>query len=162
MPHLLTSDFSQPLSSSLILVNGVSWILAFSLRDSLPFVWGVYLSLFTYFPSSSLPQLRITLGTSCTPGKCSTIELHFQSLCLFVCPWDFGGSSSCVKLCVPLCLLAMSCFVLRPQNACMSVAGLFVQGLELAEIPASPALWFSADYFLQSYNRCPPHGTSQS
>lgn len=96
--HLLTSDFSQPLSSSLILVNGVSWILAFSLcvgsftcHYSLPpsLGWGSHLGPLAY--QASVLSLSTSNPSACPSVLGVLVALPLVSSCVFLCvflQWD--------------------------------------------------------------------------
>lgn len=134
---------------------------SFCLSDSLFFC----LSLPPYLPSF-FPLLSTRLGVPCLPDKCSTTELHPQPLCLFVFEL-LGGSFPHARLCasVSSCSRSDRAALCRdhsfPQNACINCDWAVVQGLELAETPAFPALCSSTDCILEPYNRCLPHGLPQ-
>lgn len=107
--------------------------------------FSVCLSLRPYLPAF-FALLSIRLGAPCISGKCSTTELHPYPLCLFL-SLSYWVALSLMSSCASLCLLAGDQIelpwaetILFPRMLALTVAGLLVQGLELADTPASPAL----------------------
>lgn len=124
----------------------------------------VCLSVSPSLPSCFLYFVEYQTWGSLHIRQCSTTELHpIRSACFSVFEL-LGGSFPHVRLCASVSSCrgsdrAALCWVLSFPH--LTVAGLLVQGLELAETPASPVLWSSAVCVQQPYNRCLPHGLPQ-
>lgn len=154
----LDSDFSP---QSLCPLCGKLYSLLFS-----SFFLSVFLSFSLSVSPFPIALLSTRLGAPCTPDNAAPLSYTPAPLLVSLSlssGWLFP-SCQVVCLCVFLLWVRSSCLcrgMLFLRMLALTATGLFVQGLELAEIPASPAPWSSTNCILEPYNRCLPHGLPQ-